>query len=58
MSRPDDPLSATEVAESEKQATPVKARRPMSLPLLGHDLGIYRDVRQLSQPMQEMSHER
>ena len=58
MSRPDDPLSATEVAESEKQSTPVKARRPMSQPLPGHDLGNYRDVRQLSQPMQEMSHER
>ena len=58
MSRLDDPLSATEVAESEKQSTPVKARRPMSQPLPGHDLGNYRDVRQLSQPMQEMSHER
>jgi conjugative relaxase-like TrwC/TraI family protein len=58
MSRPDDPLSATEVAESQKQSTPVKARRPMSQPLPGHDLGNYRDVRQLSQPMQEMSHER
>jgi hypothetical protein len=54
----DDPQSATEIAESQKQSTPIKARRPMSLPLLGHDLGINRDLRQPSQPVQEMSHER
>ena len=58
MSRPDDPLSATEVAEWEKQSTPVKARGPMSQPFPRHHHGNYRDVRKQSQPMQEMSHER
>ena len=59
ISRPDDPLSATEVAESKKQATPVKARRPMSPAAAGGTaLATYRDARQQSQPMQEMSHER
>jgi hypothetical protein len=58
MSRPDDPLSASEVAESKQQATPVKARRPLSpaLPLLGR--GDYRDSRQQPQHFQDMSHER
>jgi hypothetical protein len=46
MNRPDDPLSASEVAESKQQATPVKARRPLSpaLPSLGR--GDHRDSRQ------------
>jgi hypothetical protein len=53
MDRPDDPLSATEIAESKNQATPVKARRPLSqaLPSPG------RDSRQQAQLLQDMSHE-
>ena len=57
MNRPDDPLSATEVAESKKQATPVKARRPLSpsLPSLGRTNN--RDSMQQAQLLQDMSHE-
>ncbi len=58
MSRPDDPLSATEIAEPQKHATPVKARRPLLqvLPSLGHaDSG---GSRQQAQVIQDMSHER
>jgi len=57
MSRPDDPLSATEVAESKKQATPVKARRILSpvLPSPGRDAN---NSRQQAQLIQDMSHER
>ena len=58
MNRPDDPLSATELAESQKQqATPVKARRPLSRLLpLGRDGNS--ESRQQVQVIQEMSHER
>jgi hypothetical protein len=58
MDRADDPLSATEVAESKKQPTPVKARRPMlqALPSLGRDGNS--NSRQQAQPAQDMSHER
>lgn len=58
MSRPDEPLSATEVAELQKSSTPVKARRPASPSLPMHGLGNHHDSRQQSQPVQEMSHER
>ena len=58
MRRPDEPLSATEVAEAEKRSTPVKARRPLSPSLPGQGLGNYRDPRQQPQLMQDMSHER
>lgn len=58
MNRPDDPLSATEVAESQKPAAPVKARRPLlqALPSLGRaDDGGSRHQAQL---LQDMRHER
>jgi ATP-dependent exoDNAse (exonuclease V) alpha subunit len=58
MRRPDEPLSATEVAEAEKRSTPVKARRPLLPSLPGQGLGNYRDPRQQPQLMQDMSHER
>jgi hypothetical protein len=56
ISKPDEPLSATEIAEN--QPTPVKARRPLShvLPSFG------RESNNGSRPMepvtQDMSHER
>ena len=58
MSKPDDPLSATELAESQKPSTPVKTRRPQSqmLPSLG--LGSNQESRQPVQVFQDVSHER
>ncbi len=58
MSKPDDPLSATDLAESQKLSTPVKTRRPQSpaLPSLG--LGGKQESRQTTQVFQDMSHER
>jgi conjugative relaxase-like TrwC/TraI family protein len=58
MSRPDDSLSASEVAESKQQATPVKARRPLSPALPSFGRGDHRDSRQQAQLIQDMSHER
>jgi conjugative relaxase-like TrwC/TraI family protein len=55
MSRPDDPLSATELADSQKSSSPFKARGPMSRVLSGRNIGF---VSEPSQPTQEMSHER
>ena len=58
MSKPDDPLSATELVESQKLSTPVKTRRPQSptLPSLG--LGSNQESRQPVQVFQDVSHER
>ena len=58
MSRPDVPLSASEVAESQKRPTPVKARRPQSPSLPSPGRGDHWDSRQQSQLIQDMSHER
>ena len=58
MSRPDDPLSATDLAESQALSTPVKTRRPQSpaLPSLG--LGGNQESRHPVQVFQDVSHER
>ena len=58
MNRPDDPMSATELAESQKQPTPIKGRRPLSPSLPAQGLGNHRDARQQSLLIQDMSHER
>ena len=57
MSRSDDPLSATEVAESKKQSTPVKARRILS-PGCRRPVETMSNTRQQAQLFQDMSHER
>ena len=58
MSRPDDPLSATEVAESRKQATPGQGTAAHVTAVAGARPWQYRDARQQAQPIQDMSHER
>jgi hypothetical protein len=57
MTRPDEPLSATEIAESQNSSTPVKARRSPSHSLPTFGFGKHRDSRQRPQLVQEMGHE-